>query len=62
MNEYFKVFLDKGCVLDFDKKCNRVKFNSDRFAVFVHIDENAGSEKNLALIPYDKIIYILNIE
>lgn len=59
---YFKVYLTNGYTFEFDRKCNRVKYGDGKLAVFIHVDEESGTEMTLAMIPYENILYILNIE
>lgn len=56
MTEYFKVHLIDGCSLRFNKCCTRVEYSSSTLCRFVHDGADGGT--TLALIPYDKILYI----
>lgn len=56
MEAYFIVYLTNGFSLSFNKCCSRVEYNSCTLCRFVHDGADGGT--TLALIPYDKILYI----
>lgn len=77
MKERFFYFLDNktGRKFDFDKKCNFVNYDNDKFIVFAHKesdfvpDEETKEMKEvvkdfaiLAMIPYSQIHAILSAE
>lgn len=57
MKAYFIAYLTDGSILVFNKLCNRVVHSSSSLCQFMH-DDSDNKEICLALIPYDKILYI----
>lgn len=57
MEAYFIVYLTTGSVLSFNRLCNRVVHSASNLCRFMH-DGSDNGETCLALIPYDKILYI----
>ena len=59
MNEYFKVKLTDGTTLTFDKKCNRVAYDDDKYGIFKHVNSDQVSYVTLAIVPHTSIFSII---
>ncbi len=56
----FAVKLVDGTTLDMFDECNHVSYNEENMCVFSKMDKSANTYQALALIPYDKIMYIFS--
>ena len=58
MNDYYIVVLKNGIIMDFKGLCNVVDLSSKTTIVFGHKEDEG--EKQLAIIPRENVVYILN--
>ena len=56
----FAVKLVDGDILYMGDECNHVAYNVENICVFSKLDKDANTYKVLALIPYDKIMYVFS--
>lgn len=56
----FSVKLVDGEYLNFGGECNRVSSKNDKLCKFIRDNEDEGTYILLAMIPYDRIDYVLN--
>lgn len=56
----FAVKLVDGTILDMFDECNHVSYNEENMCIFSKMDKDTNTYKVLALIPYDKIMYIFS--
>ena len=60
MANRFEVVLKNGDRLDFDGECNIVDYSDPRMCSFLNGGKGDGIRKVIALIPYERILYIYN--
>lgn len=58
--ERFIVKLVDGTILNMSDECNHVSYNKENMCVFSNMDKDTNTYKTLAIIPYDKIMYIFS--
>lgn len=56
----FSVKLVDGEYLNFGGECNKVNYQDNKLCRFIRNNEGKGTYTILAMIPYDRITYILN--
>lgn len=56
----FSVKLVDETWLNFGGECDQVNYKDDKLCKFIRNNEDKGTYKILAMIPYDQISYILN--
>lgn len=61
MKPYCVCKLIDDTVLDFDKRCNSIDYDHDKYCIFKEQDPDE-SYIALAVIPHDSILYILRVE
>lgn len=62
MAEYFVVGLLNGITIDFDKRCNRVDYNNERYVIFRHYDSNNKVYETLGIVPHHSISTIIKMK
>lgn len=60
---YFKLRLNNGEVMDFDKECNEVLYDDEKVCVFMNTinDPKPKRSQTLAIVPYNQISVIEQI-
>lgn len=60
MKSYFVVYLKDGNRFDFNEQCNHVKYADGKVMIFKSTNEEKNTERVLAIIPYENVMYVLN--
>lgn len=60
---YFRLRLNNGGVMDFNKECNEVSYYDEKVCVFMKTihDPKPKSSQTLAIVPYNQISVIEGI-